>query len=529
MALHFMEHWAFGWKGGQLVGGEGRVDPRQLHAVLTGEGDGHWLHVSPDRDGDYLADQEEADLGRDLDNPDENGNQILDGVEFAESAAGVICALPTKPGDNYVYRLNFELKGLERCDICGINVNMGHLTVVNPMAQLYVEVPYIAFHYLEHGSFSSAGNVHGSERLDVKLLFDALYSPGPGHMLAVSHDTDGDGLRDWEEGYFGTDKGVPDTDTDGVPDGFGIAHGLWGAVNALPSFPDPESGPKDSPFAVHHPLRGLEVCETCGENVNMGWVEVINPRENIILSIPYIALHYMELGSFSYKGDLHSGRANPCLLDLALKGTGTSHLVVVPGDTDRDGLLDAEELHFGTRPDVADTNGDSILDGIELSRKMVEQIKALPTGENPANPYVIHYEADCYSPCPVCAEDINCGQIEITNPMSGLSMNIPYINLHFMEFGGFAASGTIPPGRVDPVRLEAILRPGIVIAVGENKITLRWKSIVGKTYQVLTAPDPSGPWTPGPSLPGTGGELEFTTDDQYYVLRSSGFLKIVVW
>ncbi len=41
--------------------------------------------------------------------------------------------------------------------------------------------------------------------------------------------------------------------------------------------------------------------------------------------------------------------------------------VDLPFDSDRDGLLDDEELDFGTDPDVPDSDSDGWLDGDELS------------------------------------------------------------------------------------------------------------------------------------------------------------------
>lgn len=518
MAIHFLEHGGFSWEGGYF-GPEGRVDPRQLKAVLSGEGDGHLLHVSPDADGDLLADGEELDLQRNPNNPDENGNEILDGVELATDTAAEISALPGASPSSEIHRLDFPLRGLEWCDICGQNVNMGHLTVVNPMAQLYVKVPYIAVHYMEHGSFSFAGDYHGAGRLDVKLLTEALHSPGPGHMLAVHDDADGDGLRDHEEEYFGTDRNVADSDGDGVPDGFALSHDMWQAVKAIPR------SPGEGSYVIEHAAKGLEACEVCGVNVNMGYIEIFNPKENINLEIPYVALHYMRHGSFSYGGDLHRGRVNPRLLDLALRGDGATHLVILPKDSDSDGLFDNEEAHFGTRPDVADSDGDGILDGIELARRMRQRIEALPVGENPVNTYIIHYEMDCVSPCPICGEEVNCGNVEVTNPLADLSIRISYMNLHFMERGSFAVSSE---ERVDPLLLEAILRPGVVVAAGQNQMTLRWKGAAGKKYQVLTAFDLSGPWTPNPHVfDGDGTELQYTDEAASGTDRK--FYKIVAW
>jgi len=178
MGVHYLEHGAFAWDGGQLLGGQGRVDPRQLQAVLTGKRNPHLLTVKPDQDGDFLSDAEEASLGRDPANGDEDLNAVPDGLDLARVVACEIAGLPTTPSSNQVYRLDFPLRGLERCELCGTNVNMGHLTINNPLAHLSVEVPYIVLHSLEHDSFSFSGDVHGLGRTDVKRLLDALFRPG---------------------------------------------------------------------------------------------------------------------------------------------------------------------------------------------------------------------------------------------------------------------------------------------------------------------------------------------------------------
>ncbi len=177
MAVHYLKHGAFGWNGGQLLGGKGRVDPRQLQAVLTGQANGHLLALTVDQDGDFLTDLEEASLGKDPLNLDQDGNTTADGLDLARAVACEIAGLPTTPSSNQVYRLDFLLRGLEQCQICGTNVNMGHLTINNPQARLSVEVPYIALHFLEHDSFSFAGDVHGKGRSDLKALLDVLFRP----------------------------------------------------------------------------------------------------------------------------------------------------------------------------------------------------------------------------------------------------------------------------------------------------------------------------------------------------------------
>ncbi len=328
MALHTMRHGAFRWKGGGLFGGDGRVDPVQLHAVLTGQGDGHRRPVEPDSDHDLLADGEEAELATNPDNPDENGNSVLDGIDLAKDAVAELKALPTEPASDHVYRRDFQLKGLEWCDVCGCTVNMGHLTVSNPMAQLYSKLPYIALHAMEHGSFSYYGDVHGKGRIDIKLLLDTLHEPGPSHALPVSDDSDRDGLSDSEEAFLGTNAEVHDTDGDGVPDGFAAANEMWRAVDAL------TRQPGTGPYVIEHPLRGYVVCDTCGEQINMGHLEVVNPRSHLVFSIPYLGLHHMRNGSFSYRGDSGSveGRVDPCLLQSILR----SGVVIASGEAGMD-------------------------------------------------------------------------------------------------------------------------------------------------------------------------------------------------
>jgi hypothetical protein len=274
---HFLEHGSFSYSG---TAHSGRINVPTLQLILYGKGDSHYLPVGPDMDGDLLADQEELDLGKDPQNPDQDANQVLDGVDLAKTLATEIAQLPTAPSANNVYRLDFQLRGLERCNICSQNVNMGHLTVCNPLAQLYAKLPYIALHYMEHGSFSFAGDVHGQGREEAKLLWDALHSKGPTHLLPVVGDSDTDGLSDPEEKSFNTNANLTDTDGDGVPDGFQLARQMWQAVTALPK------SPNQTCYLVDHAQKGLVTCEICGALVNMGYVEVINPKENISDLVP---------------------------------------------------------------------------------------------------------------------------------------------------------------------------------------------------------------------------------------------------
>jgi hypothetical protein len=321
------------------------------------------LPKADDPDQDFLTTGEELTLGLDPAAFDQNTNLIADGVDLARATVREIAALRAKLTWNEVYRLDFALRGLERCEICGTNVNMGHLLVCNPLDQLYARLPFIALHYLEHDSFSFVGDVHGQGRTDVNRLMNALHSAASSHVVPIADDADADGLKDTEEA---------------------------------------------------------------------------------------------------------------CL---------------------------------GTRPDGPDTDGDGLGDGLALAGRLCPRITALPAGPQHGSTHVTHHEANCFAPCPVCGQNINCGFLEITHPWAGLSLQASYLNLHFLAQGSFAASAS---ERIDPVRLEMILRPPVTIVAGESQVTLHCMTRAGYRYQLFTAANLSGPWKAGPVFQGDGMDLVFS-------------------
>lgn len=515
MALHSLEHGAFRWEGGQLAGGKGRVDPRHLESVLDGTGNGHQTPVSPDSDNDSLTDPEEHDLNTSPTQPDENSNGTPDGIDLALACAAQVAALPTKPDPNGIYRLDFQLKGLEQCAICGTNVNMGHLAICNPRAGLYAPVPYIALHHLEHGSFCFASDVHGTGRLDPLLLTRALDAKSPSHLVAADPDQDADALADAEEKHFGTNPALADTDTDGVPDGFAVARDLWQTIVSL------TRAPAAPVHAIDHLLRGLVTCPVCGAQENMGWIEIVNTREQLTANVSYLALHYLRHGSF---GDGDARRINPRLVAIALRGDGASHHVSVAGDSDADGLRDPEETALGTRPDIPDTNGDGVLDGVAAARSAFARIRDLPRQPQHDQPYALHAEADCYAPCPVCGVDVNCGHVELVQPRIESRLTLTYRLLHFLEHGSFAASTA---ERADPLQLEAYLCPSILLVSQGSTPRLEWFGAAHRKYQVQMADTLAGPWHEGPTYEGADARLTFTLPAG--APGPAQFLRVLAW
>ena len=140
------------------------------------------------------------------------------------------------------------------------------------------------------------------------------------HRIEVACDLDGDGLMDVEELRLSRELGYncdmyeSDTDYDGVLDGVQLAERMVEAFDALDTQPS-----STRRYKIEHVQKGIEVCEICGVYVNMGYVEVHSPPRDIHTNVPFIALHFMEFGSFSYSGSTHEGRVDAVRLGQALE------------------------------------------------------------------------------------------------------------------------------------------------------------------------------------------------------------------
>ncbi|WP_133241161.1 binary toxin-like calcium binding domain-containing protein [Nocardioides gansuensis] len=167
-------------------------------------------------------------------------------------------------------------------------------------------------------------------------------------------DTDGDGLVDGAEvNTYGTDPLDPDTDNGGVPDGAEV----WQGTN-----PTKGHGADDSPVPGDSDGDGL----TDAEEKQLG-------------TDPHKA--DTDGDGLSDGAEVHTTRTNPLDYDTDDGGVGdgaeveagtnatAGHSVddkVVSGDTDGDGLTDAEEQALGTDPKKADTDKDGLTDGAEV-------------------------------------------------------------------------------------------------------------------------------------------------------------------
>jgi hypothetical protein len=330
--------------------------------------DQHQLIVSQDADADQLANTEEVALGYRPFNSDQNRNEIPDGVELAKRAAAVINELPSyipdtsMPIPNQTYKIQYAFFGLERCDICGQQVNMGGYEIVNPNLEMsYPDpndalesmfLPELALHYMEHGSFDCFGDLHQG-RVDIPRLLRVLELRFPNdpneHQLALEEcDYDGDLMTDSEELAAGYNLYNPDQDENLVPDGIELAKQCAEIIDALP-VQDP-NGPEilHAMYKVSFLQRGLEYCDICGTAVNMGYWQIENSRLGLSMQISEIELHYMSHGSFSFAGDVHGkSRIDVALLAKILEmpnRCGDLGTIYRPADTNRDCQINLADL-----------------------------------------------------------------------------------------------------------------------------------------------------------------------------------------
>lgn len=304
--------------------------------------------------------------------------------------------------------------------------------------------------------------------------------PADKHQLSVTPDADRDFLADAEEFALGYQPFRADQNRNGLPDGAELAARCAGAIAQLPT-EDTVTDPGQT-YKKEMLVFGLEVCDVCGETVNMGELHVVNPRLGLNVGFPIIAAHYMEHGSFGYSGEIHKGRLDiPRLLralELRFPYEPNEHQLpldyvtgagdpVAPDANDLDGdlLTDSEEVAAGLDLYDRDQNENLLPDGIELAQRCAEIIERLPTLD-PDSPdakgvYKIDFMMRGLEWCDVCGESINMGYWRIVNVTSGTAIEVPVIAWHYMQHGSFSHLGDVHAGRADVARLWNILElPG---------------------------------------------------------------------
>lgn len=310
-------------------------------------------------------------------------------------------------------------------------------------------------------------------------LNKALGAPKPdGHQVPVSQDADSDLLSSAEEVAIGYLPFNSDQNRNTVFDGVELAQHGAGLINGLPVYVPGTMMPiPDGPYKVRREMFGSEICDICGQKVNMGGIEILNPRVGLQYPdpndpldgavLPDLALHYMEHGSFNCLGDVHHGRVDvPRLLrvvELRYPLDPNDHrLALDGGDLDGDLLKDAEELAAGYNLYSADQDDDLTTDGIELAGQCAEVIDALPVFD-PNGPEVqalhkVSFMQRGLESCDICGTTVNMGYWQVTNLKLGLFIDVPVLALHYMGHGSFSYAGDVHgKGRMDVTLLVRIL------------------------------------------------------------------------
>ena len=185
------------------------------------------------------------------------------------------------------------------------------------------------------------GQVIRSYDLNTGQLAGSLFHPSllDSRWLCLrSFDRDFDGLLDDEERALGTDPANPDTDGDGLRDGFEVDHGL-----------DPKTPAEGSADPDGDGLDNL------GEQT--AHTDPLNPDSD---------------------GDGLSDGA-----EVLLHGTSPRHR-----DTDQDGLGDGDEVNsYGTNPVIPDSDGGGVQDGNEVNRDGTDPLS--PSDDRPSSPGMV--------------------------------------------------------------------------------------------------------------------------------------------
>ncbi|HKK72128.1 MAG TPA: FlgD immunoglobulin-like domain containing protein [Candidatus Krumholzibacteria bacterium] len=434
--------------------------------------DPHRLPAPDDLDGDHASVAEEILAGTDWERRDTDDDTVVDGVQIAQLLDALVESPP--PG---VMVTHHPQRGMETCPHCGATVNMGFVTVMHAQRELTIDLPYIALHYLEHGSLGFEGSIHAG-RVDLDAAKRILFPCDAPHLLPLQFGDDGDedGLYREEELVVGTDPDEPDSDLDTVPDGPQLAEELITLVSRLP-----REVQTDRPYLQEMRMDGLVQCAVCDAAVDMGFFEIVNPVADVSIAAPLLALHFVAKGCFDHapcdwgkEGARSeepmvepSGPASPetmprgvlpTVLRAVLTSQGPAHWVEVEGDTDGDGLTDAEEAALEMSPVDPDENGNVRPDGRELAALFARQIELLPEGPLADEPYRITHMLMGSEGCFTCGESWTMGEYQVVNPVAGVSIDVPFYNVHFMQHGSFSSDGLFAP-RIDPVLLAQALGP----------------------------------------------------------------------
>lgn len=185
---------------------------------------------------------------------------------------------------------------------------------------------------------------------------DSLVKQDPGQGLL---DTDGDGVSDLDENYiYGTDLKNPDTDGDGLPDGWEISQGLDPRDNGSSKDVDSDTPINDDGENIPGFPNGSEGDKGDPDNDGLSNIDEFNAKDILGSSLD------PRNPDSDYDGMYDGWEMEHRVFSLVLaKYTlNATDPTDAPLDPDVDGLTNLQEFLAGTDPNKLDTDDDGISD-----------------------------------------------------------------------------------------------------------------------------------------------------------------------
>ncbi len=171
----------------------------------------------------------------------------------------------------------------------------------------------------------------------------AIAGQSAGTPAAATDDQDGDGLTDAEEDELNTDPVLADTDGDGLSDGDEVK--VYGTLPLIDDTDGDGVSDGDEVAAGTDPLDGLAAAT---ESVAEPAPAEEEPAPVVEEPAPAVE------------------DPAPVVEEPAAVEAPPAEVPATPGDSDGDGLSDADEYAIGTDPFNPDTDADGLLDGAEV-------------------------------------------------------------------------------------------------------------------------------------------------------------------
>ena len=186
-------------------------------------------------------------------------------------------------------------------------------------------------------------------------------------------DTDGDGLSDADEADRGTDPTTADTDGDGIPDGTEVADGTdpldldtdddgLADGDEVTDGTDPTDPDTDGDGIQDGTERGVTIGVPDPDGI--GPITATDPARFVPDRDPATTTDPLDRDTDD--GGLADGTEDRNSNGRIDPGERDPNNPADDGDTDRDGIPDADEALIGTDPNHPDTDRDGIPDGIEV-------------------------------------------------------------------------------------------------------------------------------------------------------------------